>query len=84
MFIDQEGVEVNKHEKKRMRPISSHLNEINLGHRKDLLYVMVKKTIFLQDTAFNPKQARHSHLACLDGQLHCMVQLILLAHGASL
>ena len=38
MFMDRDEVEVHKLTKKRMRPISSHLDQTNLVNIKDLLH----------------------------------------------
>ena len=68
-------------QKKRMRPISSHLDRTNLVNKGFIIWLLVKSC--LRDTAGSPEQARWLHLARSGSQSQRVIWLILPAHGAS-
>ena len=61
VFMDRDEVEVHKLAKKRMRPISSHLDRTNLVNKGFIIWLLVK--FCLRDTAGSPEWARWLHLA---------------------
>ena len=61
VFMDRDGVEVNKHAKKRTRPISSHLDRTSLVNKGFIIGLLGK--FFLRDKAGSPERARWLHLA---------------------
>ena len=62
MFMDRDGVEVDKHaKKKRMRPISSHLTP-KTWSIEDALY-RIKNKFFLRETARKEISAQELILA---------------------
>ena len=67
-------------QKIRMRPISSHLDRINLVNRGFIIWLLVK--FCLRDTAGSPERARWLHLARPGSQSQCATWFILPDHGA--
>jgi len=62
VFIDRDGVDVHinsqqkQQQKKRMRPISSHLDQTSLVNRGFIIWLSRK--YFLRQTAGSPERAR--------------------------
>ena len=67
--------------KRRTRPVSSHLDRINLVNKGFILWLLVK--VCLRDTAGSPERARWLHLARSGSQSQRAIWFILPAHGAS-
>ena len=67
--------------KKRMRPISSHLDRTNLVNKGFIIWLLVK--FCLRDTAGSPERARWLHLARSGSESQRTIWFILPAHGAS-
>ena len=68
-------------QKKRARPISSHLDRTNLVNKGFIIWLLVK--FCLRDTAGSPDRARWLHLARSGSQSQRAIWFILLAHGGS-
>ena len=67
-------------EKKRTRPISSHLDWTNLVNKGFIVWLLVK--FCLRDTAGSPERARWLHLASSGSQSQRAIWFILPAHRA--
>ena len=68
-------------QKKRTRPISSHLDRTNLVYKGFIIWLLVK--FCLRDTAGSPERARWLHLARSRSQSQRAIWFILPARGAS-
>ena len=67
-------------QKKRTRPISSHLNQTSWVNKG---FIIRKKcAIFLRDTTGSPEPARSRHPACSGSRSQHRIWFILPAHGA--
>ena len=81
MFTHWDEVEVHKLAKKRMRPISSHLDRTYLAKKGFIIWFSGK--FFWGDTAGIPEWPRWLHLARSGSQSQCAIWVILAARGAS-
>ena len=68
-------------QKKRTRPISSHLDQTNLVNKGFIIWLLGK--FCLRHTAGSPERARSLHLAHTGSQLQCAIWFILPARGTS-
>ena len=68
-------------QKKRTRPISSHLDRTNLANKGFIIWLLGK--FCLRDTAGSPERARWPHLARSGSQSQLAIWFILHARGTS-
>ena len=74
-----------KMQKKRTRPISSHLDWTSLVNKGFILWPKdyTKEFYFCRNKVTNPEQSRLAHLARSDRQSEHRIRFILPVHGAS-
>ena len=81
VFMDRDEVGVCKlAKKKRMRPVSSHLDQTSLVNKGFIIWLSWK--LLLRDTAGSPERARLLHLARSGSQSQRRIRFILPAHRA--
>ena len=79
LLTETESRSINS-QKKRKRPISSHLDRTNLVNKGFIIWLLVKFS--LRDTAGSPERERWLHLARAGSQSQRAIWFILPAHGA--
>ena len=79
--MDRDEVKVHKLTKK-MRPLSSHLDQTKLVNKR-FIVIWVLGKFCLWDTTGSPEQARLLHLACSGSQSEHAIWFILPARRAS-